>query len=198
MMQRFSRREIRELLISWIALSVIFSIPRGANPLAFLLIAFTLGIAFIGHELSHKFVAQNFGFAAQYRMDASNLFFAFFLAVITSMTGFAIIFAAPGAVVIYPINRAGRPADRDQSGRISIAGITANLLFASLFAVVLLLASSPFLLILAQTGLWINAFLALFNLLPFGILDGKKVFAWSPKIWLAAVALALLALSLAY
>lgn len=47
--------------------------------------------------------------------------------------------------------------------------------------------------ILFQTcllGFSINAFLALFNLIPIGILDGAKVFRWDPFIWLASVIVA--------
>ena len=32
-------------------------------------------------------------------------------------------------------------------------------------------------------GAIINLWLGLFNMLPIGPLDGKKVFAWNPKIW---------------
>ena len=200
MIQRFSPTEIRHLTISWLALAVIFTIPQGLNLFTFVLIAFTLGIAFIGHELAHKFVAQNYGFWAQYRMDPGNLFFAFFLAIITSMAGFPIIFAAPGAVVIFPITRTGRTAGSQESGIISIAGPTANLIFASIFAILLLITpqGTGLLTAFARTGLWINSFLALFNLLPFGVLDGAKIFRWNSKIWAATAFLAIIALSLAY
>ena len=191
--QRFTPQEIKELLISWIFLSIIFSIPSGTG--AFPIILFTLGLAFIGHELAHTFVAQNYGFLAQYRMDMNNLLFALFLALITKFGGFPIIFAAPGAVVIYPFNRAGRPATPEQAGRISFAGALTNLTFAALFAL-LKLSSTGLLGQIASVGLWVNGFLALFNLIPIGILDGKKVFAWSRKIWLFGVILAIIALTL--
>jgi Zn-dependent protease len=36
---------------------------------------------------------------------------------------------------------------------------------------------------------FINAFLAVFNLIPFGIMDGLKVFKWNRKFWAIAFAL---------
>ena len=34
-----------------------------------------------------------------------------------------------------------------------------------------------------QWSLMINAFIALFNLIPFGVLDGVKIFLWNKQIW---------------
>jgi Zn-dependent protease len=34
-----------------------------------------------------------------------------------------------------------------------------------------------------STAAFINGFLATFNLLPFSIIDGKKVFDWNKIIW---------------
>jgi Zn-dependent protease len=42
---------------------------------------------------------------------------------------------------------------------------------------------------------YINAFMAVFNLIPFGILDGYKIFSFNKKIWaLAFTASAILAI----
>jgi len=193
MIQRFTPQEIKDLIISWLVLAVLFSIPFGIG--FFPVILLTLGLAFIGHELSHKFVAQNYGFLAQYRMDFGNLVFAFFLAFLTKMGGFPIIFAAPGAVMIYPINRFGRPATRDQAGKIAIAGALTNLSFAAFFAIISF-ATTGLTNQIALIGLWVNAFLAFFNLIPFGVLDGRKVIQWNSKIWGIAVLLSIVALIL--
>ncbi|MFO7773178.1 MAG: DUF951 family protein [Dehalococcoidia bacterium] len=37
-------------------------------------------------------------------------------------------------------------------------------------------------------GAYVNTWLALFNLIPFGPLDGAKIFRWNKGIWLAAAA----------
>ena len=36
----------------------------------------------------------------------------------------------------------------------------------------------------------INFFFAFFNLLPIAILDGTKILAWNPKVWVASMATA--------
>ena len=37
-----------------------------------------------------------------------------------------------------------------------------------------------------------NAFLAIFNLIPFAPLDGEKIFVWDKKIWASAIVLAIM------
>ena len=36
---------------------------------------------------------------------------------------------------------------------------------------------------------FLNGFMAVFNLVPFGILDGYKIFSWNKKIWAVAFAM---------
>jgi len=195
---RFSEREIKDLLTSLIALSIIFSVPEfmNRNIRPFFLILPTLGLAFILHELAHKFAAQHYGFFAEYRMDVNNLLLAFFLIFFTTMLGTPLVFAAPGAVMIFPINAYGRISNIKDSGRISVAGPLTNLVLAAIFASVLYLGVSGFAKELATTGLMVNAFLAFFNLLPFGPLDGAKVWAWKKGVWVLMLALALIAMGL--
>jgi Zn-dependent protease len=47
-------------------------------------------------------------------------------------------------------------------------------------------------------GSAINAFMALFNLIPFGVFDGLKVFRWNKQAWLVLFALAVLITGLSY
>ena len=131
---------------------------------------------FLLHELGHKFVAQRYGAWAEYRMYPMGLL----MALVFSFLGF--LFAAPGAVYIQ-----GR-ISRKQNGLISLAGPLTNILFGTSFIVLWLAFPS--------LGLWSSAFnwvgvlslfLAGFNLIPLGPLDGKKVFNWSPTTWVLAV-----------
>ena len=101
------------------------------------------------------------------------------LALVTSLIGF--IFAAPGATYIQGMN-----ISKEENGQISIAGPLVNIVIGVLF-LPLALFSSPgsFLQDLGVIGAYINIFLALFNLLPIGPLDGSKVWRWNVAIWAA-------------
>lgn len=182
-----SRTEIVDLLKAWFAISVAFTIVQGrqlwADPVSlsvlFSIVAVSAGLGFLLHELAHKFVAQHYGAWAEFRAD--NRMLLIMLAI--SFLGF--IFAAPGAVF-----HSGNTTFA-QRGKISVAGPITNIALALLF-----LGLSFIIGPVALYGAAINAWLALFNMLPFGPLDGTKVLAWSPAVWgitgLAALALVIL------
>ena len=190
------QKELRDLIISAVVIALAFSIAF-ANGLAGLfsnielipfLFAMSLGtvaISFIFHELGHRFVSRKFGFYAEYRMWPQGLV----LALLFSMFGF--VFAAPGAVYIHA--RRGlwgehEPVTQRINGIISASGPAVNLILASVFLALLFFV--PSLSFVARYGITINAWLALFNLIPFGPLDGAKVLKWNKLIWIVEIALA--------
>jgi len=183
----FSSREVRDLLVAWAALGLAFTIffaGGGPNllamvglPLVVLLgvSLLTAGVAFLLHELAHKVVAVNYGQIAEFRADYNMLF----LAVMSALLGF--IFAAPGAV-----HHRGY-LNAKEHGHIAIAGPVMNLVLAVVFLPVYFGGvglSVDLLVMLGQLGIIVNLFLAAFNLVPFGPLDGKTVLAWSKPVWL--------------
>ena len=93
----------------------------------------------------------------------------------------------------------GGVSDRKTIGRISIAGPLTNIALA-LFFMVFLQALRGNTALIFQRSLMINAFIALFNLIPFGVLDGVKIFLWNKLIWAITffVALLLTAYSFGY
>jgi Zn-dependent protease len=122
------------------------------------------------HELAHKVVAVQYGQVAAFRADYGMLA----LAIGGALAG--IFFAAPGAVY-----HRGRITTR-QNGLVAVAGPVTNLVLAVLFAI-------PFLLVggfvgeVARLGVLVNLFLAAFNMIPFGPLDGKTVKAWDTGVF---------------
>lgn len=180
-MVKFTSREIRDIIISMLVIAgvfaYIFTIYRGYDIITFInVIPITLiavGFGFVFHELAHKFVAIKYGFFAEYKVWPGGLI----LAIVTALFGF--VFAAPGAVYIH-----GEHITREENGKISIAGPLTNIILAFLF-VGLEFISPPSSIFseIGVLGFTVNSFLALFNLIPFSILDGAKVFKWNPIIW---------------
>ncbi len=178
---RTSPTEIQHLLISWISIAFIFAILNGAERygylITFLVSAFTVGIGFLAHELAHKVVAQKYGCFAEFRADFPMLIFAAVLAVVFRFT-----FIAPGAVWIHG------NVTRESNGRISAAGPITNFVIAGLFILIGIIIPGAFISYLAATGAFINAWLGLFNMIPFFIFDGAKIWKWSIPIYLTMVA----------
>jgi Zn-dependent protease len=182
-----SSRELQDLTVAWLVLSFCFSLGwmrggLGAFMIWFVIASVAVGANFIFHELAHKFVAQRFGYWAEFRLWPTGILFALIFSV---MTFGSVVFAAPGAVYIVPPPfRPFYPA-RDvtyESGVIALAGPLVNVGLAFGFFS-LMLTGSYFLFELGRYGLFISLFLASFNMLPLGPLDGRKVFAWSPLYW---------------
>ena len=140
--------------------------------------AVLLTASFLMHEMAHKFTAQRRGLWAEFRLTTWGAVLTFF----SVFTPFRLI--SPGAVMI------SGPASLDEVGKISIAGpitnISLSLVFlGATFAPVSYAYAVLFLLIAS-----FNAFIAVFNLIPFGILDGFKIFNWNKIVWALAFAVA--------
>lgn len=185
-------KEFRDLLVSALILAVAFGIALSGGFRAFqqpgsivlvigmCLIAVSLGFVF--HELGHRLIARRFGYFAEYAMWPVGLVVALALSL------FGFVFAAPGAVMIHPRETTWGTASLSQKkfGLISLAGPATNIGLAVIFMVLDL--GQPTLLF--TLGARINIWLAVFNLIPFGPLDGAKIFRWNKGLWLIAIAIA--------
>jgi Zn-dependent protease len=183
------QKEIEDLIISAFILAAAFGIAISGGYAAFSsprTLATTCFITLIGvssgfilHEMGHRFMARRFGCIAEYTMWPAGLI----IALVSSLFGF--VFASPGAVVIRSgTDPSGKPTlTREKSGQISIAGPVMNICLAVVFR----LLDVAFPTLLFSLGVYINAWLAIFNLVPFGPLDGTAVFKWNKMVWLAAV-----------
>jgi Zn-dependent protease len=158
---------------------------------------FALAPAFLLHEIGHKVVARKYGCWSEFRADPNGLrlgvIMAFFLPV---------LFMAPGAVLVAGI------VPRRENGHIAIAGPLTNfglfLIGIPLWGIILGLTGSfdaelttsmgeyfvdgslIWQQMLIDTGwFWLfgNLGLAVFNMIPYGPLDGVKIKDWNQKVF---------------
>lgn len=175
-------------MIAWLAIALAFTIilHRGQRLellSVFIVSLLTVGVAFICHELAHKVVAQRYGAWSEFRMAPHMLL----LAIFTAFFGF--IFVAPGAVMIF-----NPYLTRAENGKIALAGPMTNVLLAAGFFALFRLVPTGILGTIGTFGMMINAWLAVFNLIPVSVLDGRKVLAWNGRVYGIAVLLAILLL----
>ena len=187
---KFSITELKQLTVSVAVITLIFARIFGAfeaiadkdyiDAVAIFLGSFFATLTgFVFHELAHKFTAQRYGLWAEFRYDLNMLMFAMVLALVM---GFA--FIAPGAVMI-----SGYYITREQNGKISVNGPLTNFMVASLALCFIMIGVSGIIGTVLYYVFYINVFLGLFNLLPFGPLDGKKVFEWNKELWASCILL---------
>ena len=134
--------------------------------------------SFLLHEFGHKFTAQRAGLWSEYRMFPVGLV----ITLVSSFLGF--LFASPGAVYIR-----GNMDDRT-NGKVSIAGPIVNIILAAVGIAGCLAFNYSAMVVPMLLLANLNAFLAVFNLLPIPPLDGSKIFRWNIGIWIVTIAIA--------
>ena len=168
-----SEREIKDILKAWIAISLAFGILLSDSLFSFdfyqkfVMASLTVGIGFLLHELGHKIVAQKYGCFAEFRSFDTMLILA------VAMSFFGFVFAAPGAVMI-----SGR-VDKTKNGMISAAGPLVNIGLALIFLALLSIQAQNLFKEAFYYGFVVNSWLALFNMIPFGLFDGSKILKWN-------------------
>lgn len=191
-----SRVELQQILIAYVVLTVDLAIILNGDGFLSLAAASgtysvswdVVGLAaaaaltgFLAHEMAHKYYAQRHGFWAEFRMSPMGLI----VSLVTAFAGF--LFAAPGATMVQGM------ADLRSWGRTALSGPAANLVFAVAFLVatfsVAALGLSLFWIGALALLTFFNAWFAAFNLIPFGPLDGAKVWRWSRPTWAGAMGL---------
>lgn len=192
-MVTFTKNETKDLIITIIVITILFAyLFNPTKSLSYFLLLIpvsliTVGLSFILHELGHKYVAQNYGFFAEFKKWNEGLI----IAILSSFFGF--VFLAPGAVYITSI----REITEEENGKISLAGPAVNIVLAILFLILEIIihpvnAATVNLLtyeisMITMLGFSINSFLAFFNLLPIPMFDGSKIFKWNKQLWLISI-----------
>jgi len=180
----FSKTELKHLtigalLVMGVGFTYFLTTGSSILNLAILSIAFTL--SFLLHEIAHKFSAQYFNLWAEFRLTMQGA-----LITLASMfLPFKII--SPGAVMV-----AGS-GTMETVGKMAISGPVTNIIISTVCIIIAAVGQNLFLIVA-----FINALLAGFNLIPFGILDGMKVFRWNKTIWAVTFAAAIALIAYTY
>ena len=189
----FSAIEVLHLAGAVVLLTFCFTVARGwrpdgfplanlvPDPLVLLGSAIAVGTGFTLHELAHKIVAQRYGHWAEFRAQFLNLLASLALVAFTG-----VLFATPGAVLIQ-----GRVTPRE-NGIISLVGPAVNfVLAATLWPFTWVVDTETPVQQVLGIVVFANALLCLFNLIPYGPLDGRKVLRWNPFVYAASLVVAL-------
>ena len=195
---KFSEKEIVDLIKAWFLISLAFAILfsgglAGITSFTLFLYSFiisglTVGISFLVHELCHKFFAMRYGFEAEFRSFDKMLFLA------VAMSFFGFILAAPGAVMIKAFG-----ISKEKNGKISLSGSASNIFLAFIFLFLMItIVAEGFLETFLIYGLRINALLAVFNFIPAGGFDGRKIYEWNQGIWIVGMAVSALLFILSF
>jgi Zn-dependent protease len=169
---RFSKTEIGHLALGTLLVAAVGMSFVGYNFRPDFLLVFVS--SFILHELAHKFLAQFYRAWAEFRV----ILYGAVITAISAIPFFPFKFIAPGAVFI------GGPISERKNGRISLVGPLTNIALCSGFMLAYMAEPSQILFV----GARFNAWIALFNLIPFMGLDGSKIFSWNKPVWIAAFA----------
>ncbi len=179
----FSPKELQHILIGILLVSGIgFSFGFGAigqQDWLFYssILALLLTLSFIIHEFAHKFTAQKRGLWSEFRLTTWGAL----ITLLSIFLPFKLI--SPGAVMI------SGPMNLEDLGRTSIAGPLTNITLNAIFLVAAYIPSEFFWIFVI--GAFINGLMAVLNLIPFGILDGFKIFRWNKILWAVTFGLAL-------
>jgi len=191
---------LREPIAFIIALTAI-SLTVGSRylvfgPITFFpIVAASVSLAFLPHELMHRYIARKMGCFSRFVLDPFGLMLT--LATAIPFIPFKIII--PGYVLISshyydPITR------KRIEGVSAIAGPLTNLVIALIGIVLLntvaLLRTNQYLNIFLLYLIIVNAWIAFFNLLPVPPLDGSKIISWKPINWALLFTLSIILLFL--
>jgi len=188
-MKLFTKEELGAILVSVLALTLFYSYPD-IRKLFFLTLPIVF-LSFILRQTAHKMLARRLQCTATYKISSGAMLLSLLTMFLKPFYGFVTMVTGYLEIVPYKFGRWGikvvklTPYDL---GAVCLAGIGVNLFLAYFF---LFFSGNTFHIIVE-----INAFLALYSLIPIPPLDGSKVFMWSIWGWLFILLLSIVPLIL--
>ena len=168
------------ILVWIIGYQVLSGFPYSPGLVAFYVNSFLFVISFLLHEYAHKLVANVSGLWAEFRLSLIGV-----LLTIISIISPIFKIIAPGSTVIFGI------ADARTMGKVAVAGPLTNIIISAvLLSIIIFYHNGGFLI----PSYYINTLIVVFNLIPFSILDGHKIFVWNKVVWGLALSYSLASL----
>jgi Zn-dependent protease len=200
-MIKFTKEEIRNLLISIIVISILFTInmtqksgwtnPDIINILIITIIIFSISL--IAKIYSQKYLARKYHYHIEYKIWGYGLIFA----LITMLLNIFVI--TPG---YFKYGLYDRIATDEEKAKIALIGPAINIIIAVIFLIALIILKSMMttgIIKLAMLiGFYINTYMAVFNLIPFMALDGIKLFEYDMKMWIAPMIISVILLIITF
>jgi len=190
----FSPKEVKHLAVAGaLVMGIGLSSALYAGPLSLIDVLSVFGVfaviltgSFLAHEIAHKVTAQKRGLWAEFRLTMWG-------AILTLISFISPVFKfiSPGAMMV------SGSASVEEMGKVSLAGPAVNMFVSVVLFGLALPSPNPYQYILFLAA-FLNAFMALFNLIPVGILDGFKIFRWDKKVWGLAFGVSVAVMAVAY
>jgi Zn-dependent protease len=168
----FTSREIGVGIFSILLFGAAYSWADGQSFSHLGIYVIAAGIAIIGHEFAHDFMANRYKVGAKFELWTSGL-----VLVLATSFLFGNVFATTGRNILEIEN-----LDKRTKGLIFSAGPMINILIAIILLPISKTAGS--LGQLAAIGIPINLVIATYNFLPISPMDGKHIKNWNSCIWL--------------
>ena len=163
------------VIIAWLGYRSLLSVSKIVFAEA-VLIAISVAI----HEISHRNVARRYGCISRYVLDPLGL-------ILTLLSTFSpyLKIIVPGYVLITCPSYWGLSgrSSRDVLVLATIAGPLSNIVLGIMLRIASILLGSGFFGIVFLDISRLNGWLAFFNLLPVGPLDGARIFRSLPVTW---------------
>ncbi|BCU68435.1 peptidase M50 [Sulfolobales archaeon HS-7] len=134
-------------------------------------------LAIIPHEIAHRQVARRYGCLSRFYLYPLGLFLTIIFNLFTPFFVFAAGYTGISCRAFYSLT------DKDDvNGITAAAGPTTNIILSIIFSVLAAIGTGGLKTIFAEYSAF-NSYVAFFNLLPLGPLDGAKVIKWRVWIW---------------
>ena len=165
-------RELGEPASWLVGVAAIFVALAGLPPWRPGALAVAVLVGFTAHEAAHRFVARRGGMRAEYIVTVEGVV----ITMVSALFPFKVL--APGYVRVWGYRFSPRWAYYSV-----IAGPASNIVLAAVSLALAPLLSSAGFRALMREMVWVNAWLALFNLIPIRPLDGQKIAEHDWRIW---------------